>query len=232
MEYLQQLLTGSTFPAFTALILGLMTAISPCPFATNITAISYLGKEIESKRSIFMNSLLYIFGRILSYTGLGVAIWAGASKFHVARFFQDYGERFLGPFLIVIGILMLGFIKISFPGFGRLSDKISGIQNKGWMALLLGVIFALAFCPYSGVIYFGMLIPMTVASASGLYLPVIFALATGLPVLIIAWLLAYSLAGIGNFYNRLKVFEKWLRYLVAFVFIGVGSYYVIVFFML
>ena len=232
MEFLQQLLSSSSFPALTALILGLMTAISPCPLATNITAISYIGKDIENKRLIFINSLLYTLGRAISYTALGVAIWAGASKFHIARFFQDYGERFLGPFLILVGILMLGFIKINFPGYGKLSEKISGIQNKSWMALLLGIIFALAFCPYSGVIYFGMLIPMTVASASGLYLPVIFAIATGLPVLIIAWLLAYSLSGIGNFYNRLKTIEKWLRYIVALVFIGVGLYYVTVFYIL
>ena len=230
MEYLQHLLDNSSFPALTALILGLMTAISPCPLATNITAISFISKDIEHKKRIFINGLLYTLGRIISYTGLGFAIYAGASKFHVARLFQIYGERFMGPFLIVMGILMLGIIKINFPAFNKTADKISSFQNKSLVAFFLGILFALAFCPYSGFIYFGMLIPMTIASTSGLYLPVIYAIATGVPVVIIAWLLAYSLAGIGSFYNRLKTFEKWLRYAVAVVFIVVGFYYVFVFF--
>jgi cytochrome c-type biogenesis protein len=227
MEYLQHLLENSSTPFLTAIILGLMTAISPCPLATNITAIGYISKEIENKRKIFTNGLLYVLGRAVSYTSLGIALYFGASKFHMAMFFQIYGEKILGPLLIVIGILMLDIIKIKFPAFGRLSGTFSnnGKKGSGWSALLLGIIFALAFCPYSGVLYFGMLIPLSVASPSGLYLPFIFAIATGLPVIFIAWLLAYSVSGIGNFYNKLKLFEKWFRIFIAVLFIIVGIYY-------
>ena len=97
---------------------------------------------------------------------------------------------------------------------------------------MLGIVFALAFCPYSGVLYFGMLIPITITSASGLYLPVIFALATGLPVLIIAWLLAFSVGSVGKFYNSMKNFEIWFRRIIAVLFIAVGLYYIIIYFII
>jgi cytochrome c-type biogenesis protein len=233
MEYLQHLLESSTTPLWTAIILGLMTAISPCPLATNITAIGFISKDIENKRKIFINGLLYTFGRAVSYTSLGIVLYFGASKFHLAKFFQVYGERILGPVLILIGILMLDIIKIKFPALSKLFDKFSNNAKNGnsWSAFLLGIIFALAFCPYSGVLYFGMLIPMSVASPSGLYLPFIFAIATGLPVIVIAWLLAYSVSSIGGFYNKLKIFEKWFRIIIAVIFIIVGIYYSYIFYL-
>jgi cytochrome c biogenesis protein CcdA len=233
MEFLQKLLDASTAAFWTAIILGLMTAISPCPLATNITAIGFISKKIENRRRIFINGLLYTLGRAISYTSLGIALYYGASKFHVARFFQVYGERILGPLLLVIGIFMLDFIRIKFPVFNKLSDKFSNNAKKGsvWSALLLGIIFALAFCPYSGLLYFGMLIPMSIASPSGLYLPLLFAAATGLPVIIIAWLLAYSVSSIGSFYNKLKTFEKWFRIMVSVTFIIVGLYYSYIFYL-
>jgi cytochrome c-type biogenesis protein len=232
MEFLQTLLDNSGTPILTAFILGLMTAISPCPLATNITAIGFISKEIEVKRRIFTHGLLYTLGRTISYSTLGVLLFFGASKFQLARFFQIYGERFLGPLFIIIGILMLDVLKIRFPSFSRLTDKVSqnSDNKRGWSALLLGIVFALAFCPYSGVLFFGMLIPITITSVSGLILPVIFAFATGLPVIIIAWLIAYSISGIGTFYNRIKAFEKWFRMFVAILFIAVGFYYSYIFY--
>ena len=231
MEFLHHLLENSSVPFWSAFILGLMTAISPCPLATNITAIGFISKDIEQKRRIFLSGILYTSGRAFSYTALGVILYLGASRFQIAQIFQGWGERLIGFILILTGIFMLDFIKIKFPGLSALTDKI-GEKGKGslWGAFLLGIVFALAFCPYSGVLYFGMLMPMTVASASGLYLPLVFAMATGLPVLIIAWLLAYSIAGIGSFYNRVKTFETWFRRVVAVVFIGTGIYYLAIFY--
>jgi len=121
---------------------------------------------------------------------------------------------------------MLDIIRINFPVFSRFSEKME--KRKSWRfidAVLLGIVFALAFCPYSGVLYFGMLVPLTIASASGLYLPVIFAIATGTPVIIFAWVLAYTISGLGGFYNKIKLFELWFRRVVAVVFIIVGVYY-------
>jgi cytochrome c-type biogenesis protein len=227
MHYLQSLLDNTNLPVLYAFVLGLMTAVSPCPLATNITAVGYIGRDIENRYRIFINGLLYTLGRAVSYTSLGVVLYFGASKFQIARFFQVYGEKFLGPLLIVIGLVMLDILKIRWSGSGRLTTKLAEHRLIGgrWGAFILGVIFALAFCPYSGVLYFGMLIPMTIASAKGLCLPVIFAAATGLPVIIIAWLLAFSVSGIGSFYNKMKTIEKWVRRSVAVLFIGVGVYY-------
>jgi cytochrome c-type biogenesis protein len=233
MEYLQNLLDNTSAPILYAFILGLMTAISPCPLATNITAIGFISKDIENKKRIFLNGLLYTLGRAISYTGLGIILYFGASKFHVAKFFQLYGERILGPLLIIIGVIMLDLIKIKIPGIGRMSEHIEkkSKSGSGWRALLLGIIFALAFCPYSGVLYFGMLIPMSINSPDGLFLPFIFAIATGLPVIIIAYILAFSVSSIGGFYHKIKIFEKWFRRIVAVAFIIVGLYYVYIFYL-
>lgn len=232
MEILQQWLDSSNAPLLSALILGIMTAISPCPLATNITAIGFISKDINNRSHIFLNGLWYTLGRAISYTLIATILYFGASTFRIAHFFQANGEKFLGPLLILIGIFMLDIIKINFPGFNSLTERFEKKEkkNNGWSALLLGMVFALAFCPYSGALYFGMLIPITISSSSGLLLPVIFAVATGLPVIIVAYLLAYSLSSLGNFYKNVKVFEKWFRRLVAIIFILVGIYYVYMFF--
>ena len=146
-------------------------------------------------------------------------------------FFQGWGERLLGPLLIIIGLFMLDFIKIKLPGFSGLTEKMGEHSKRSyWGALLLGMVFAMAFCPYSGVLYFAMLIPMTISSVSGLYLPLVFAIATGLPVIIFAWLIAYAVGNVGKLYNRIKTFELWFRRIVAVLFIAVGIYYIIIFF--
>lgn len=231
IEFLQTWADNAQYPILAAFALGLMTAISPCPLATNITAIGYISRELSSKRKIFYNGLLYTLGRLISYTGLGVIIYFGASSFKVAKLFSQYGEKFLGPLLIVIGVLMLNVIKIRISKKGgglseRVEQKAAG--GSSWWAFLLGVIFALAFCPTSGVFYFLMLIPMTVASPDGLLLPPVFGVATALPVILISWLLAFSMSGVGAFYNKIKVFEKWFRLVAAVLFIAAGLYFVIV----
>lgn len=227
MEALSALLENSQFPIVSAFILGLMTAISPCPLATNITAIGFLSKDISSQRKVFYNGLIYTLGRALTYTIIGFLFFFGAAKFGLAGFFQEWGEKLIGPLLVIIGLFMLGIIKLKIPGVSSLTDKLGENSRSGfWQVLLLGIVFALAFCPYSGVLYFGMLIPMTVSSASGLILPPVFALATGLPVIIFAWIIAFSVGSVGKFYNGLKKFEFWFRRIISIVFIGVGIYYI------
>jgi sulfite exporter TauE/SafE len=231
MEILQSFLENSNFPFLTAFVLGLMTAISPCPLATNITAIGFLSRDIESKKKVFINGLIYTLGRGVTYTTIGLIFYFGADKFQVSGFLQQWGERILGPLLIIIGLFMLGVLKFTIPGIGSLTEKMENKSNSGfWGVLLLGIVFALAFCPYSGVLYFGMLIPITISSAGGLYLPLVFALATGIPVIIFAWLIAFSIGSIGSVYNKIKVFELWFRRVVAVLFIIVGIYYIAIFF--
>ena len=228
MDCLQTLLDNSTTPVVTALLLGLLTALSPCPLATNIAAIGYIGKDIEDRRSVFRKGLLYTLGRTLAYTLLGVVligiIRSGASMFGVQKFIGTWGEMLLGPLLIVIGLLMLFADRLNLPQFG-FSGKGERIAKKGgWGAFLLGVVFAMAFCPTSGMFYCGMLIPMSATAAMGYLLPVVFAVATALPVLIVAWILAFSAGEIGKFYGRVKLVEKWLTIVVAVVFIIIGIY--------
>ena len=231
MDFLQSIFDNSQVPILSAFILGLMTAFSPCPLATNITAIGYIGKDLEDRRRVFYNGAIYTLGRAITYTFIGLIFYFGVSQFTISGFVMKWGEKILGPLLIIIGLFMLGVIKVNIPGIGRLTEKMSKKKrNSFWDVLILGIVFALAFCPYSGVLYFGMLIPMTITSASGLYLPVVFAIATGLPVLIIAWLLAFSVSSVGTFYNKAKGFEIWFRRVIAVVFIGVGIYYISIFF--
>jgi sulfite exporter TauE/SafE len=227
-EFLTGMLENSSFPFLTALVLGLMTAISPCPLATNITAIGFIGKDIENRNRVFYNGLVYTLGRAVSYTLLAFIIFLGVDQFAISGSFQKYGEKVIGPLLVIIGLFMLDILKIKFPGMSKLTQRFEkkGAKNY-WDVLLLGVVFALAFCPYSGVLYFGMLVPMTVSSASGLYLPVVFAIATGIPVIIFAWLIAYTISGVGTVYNKLKTFEIWFRRIISVVFILVGIYYII-----
>lgn len=226
-EFLNTLYSNTSTPVVSALVLGLLTAISPCPMATNITAIGYIGKDLGNRNRVFYNGLIYTLGRAFTYTALAFVLYFGADQVKISGLFQQYGEKIIGPLLMVIGIFMLGIFRVNFPAFNRITERYQGRRRFSyWDVFLLGVIFALAFCPYSGVLYFGMLIPLTVSS-SGLHLPVVFAIATGIPVIIFAWLIAYTISGVGNLYKRIKAFEFWFRKGIALVFIGIGIYYII-----
>jgi cytochrome c biogenesis protein CcdA len=231
MEFLQSLLENNNIPILSAFVLGLMTAISPCPLATNITATAYISKNISSKRKVFLSGILYSLGRAFTYTTIGLILFFGASKFHIARFFNQNGEKYLGPLLIIIGLIMLNVIRLNFFGKSNFSEKLSEkFKDKGLLgSFLIGAVFALAFCPYSGALYFGMLIPMTISSVDGLYLPIIFAFGTGLPVLIFTYLLAFAASSVGVFYNKITKIEKAMRTVAGVVFILTGIYYVLIF---
>jgi cytochrome c biogenesis protein CcdA len=229
MEWLQTLLDSSTTPVLTAFLLGLLTAISPCPLATNIAAIGYIGKDIEDRRRVFLNGLLYTAGRIVAYTVLGLVliliIRQGASMFGIQKFIGTWGELLLGPALIVIGLLMLFSHRLNLPQFGFNGSNVEGLKKHGgWGAFLLGVLFAMAFCPTSGMFYFGMLIPMSATATLGYLLPAVFAFATALPVLVVAWLLAFSMQKVGKFYGRMKGIERLTTVIVGVLFVLIGLY--------
>jgi cytochrome c biogenesis protein CcdA len=226
-EFLYNIYANSNAPLWSALVLGLMTAISPCPLAANITAIGYISRDLENRNRVFLNGLIYTAGRAFSYTVLALILLLGADQLEISMFFQQYGEKMLGPLLIIVGIVMLGIIRLNIFGIGNLINKFSQQSKKRSFlnVFLLGVLFALAFCPYSGVLYFGLLIPMTFQNDSGLLIPVIFAIATGIPVIIFSWLIAYTISGVGKLFDKLKSFETWFRRVVAIIFIGIGFYY-------
>lgn len=234
MEWLQTLLDSSTTPALTAFLLGLLTAVSPCPLATNIAAIGFISRDIESRSRIFLNGLLYTLGRVIAYTALGIVLIVilreGASMFGIQNFIGTYGEIVIGPALLLIGAFMLLGNKLKLPSFGFNGNGETLARRGGWGALLLGMLFAMAFCPTSGVFYFGMLIPMSATATAGYLLPILFAIATALPVLVIAWILAFSVQHIGSFYGRMRTVQRWLNWIVGGIFIAVGVYYCVIMF--
>lgn len=228
-EWLQQLAQSQEAPWLAALALGLLTAISPCPLATNVTATAYIAKGFQDKKRVILSGVVYTLGRAFTYVVIAVILYMGASKFHIARLLQGNGEKWLGPVMLVIGLIMLGVIPLNFKGSGflqRLSEKL----GKGWTgAFLMGILFALAFCPYSGVLYFGMLIPMTLAAPEAFSIPFIFALGTGLPVLLFTYLLAFSMEKVGVWFNAITKVEKVIRYVAGGVFVLAGLYYILIF---
>jgi cytochrome c-type biogenesis protein len=227
---LGSILSGPNIPVLTALLLGLITAIAPCPLATNIAAVAYITRNVTDRKYAVITGSLYTLGRMVSYSLLGILIIVvGLEIPWLSGVIQDVGEKVLGPLLIVVGLLMLFIDRLS---FGRGGNTLASLGSKvaGWGMIggfLLGVIFALAFCPYSAVLFFGALIPVALKSTGGVALPAVFAIGTGLPVLIFGTLLSLGVAGVANWLNALTRAERIIRIIVSVIFIGVGIYYVV-----
>lgn len=232
MEWLENIAQNSDIPLLTAFSLGLLTAIAPCPLATNITATAYIAKTINSKKKVILSGLLYTLGRMFSYTTIGALIYLGASKFQLAKLFQGNGEKYIGFVLVILGLIMLDIIKLNFIKGGDFTEKLSDkFKTKGLMgSFLLGALFALAFCPYSGALFFGMLMPLTIKS--GLLVPVTFSLGTGLPVILFAFVIAYSLEKLGKYFKAITQIEKIMRMVAGVTFIVTGLYYINIYFKL
>ena len=229
-EWLENLAQNSDLPILTAFSLGLLTAIAPCPLATNITATAYIAKTINSKKKVLLSGGLYTLGRMVSYTLIGTIIYLGASKFQLAKVFQGNGEKYIGFLLLILGLIMLDIIKLNFIKGLNFTDKLSEkFKDKGLLgSFLLGALFALAFCPYSGALFFGILIPITIKS--GLHLPLAFSLGTGLPVILFAFVIAFSLEKIGKYFKAITQVEKVMRVFAGVIFILTGLYYINIYF--
>ncbi len=229
-EYLTELYAHASGPIISALLLGLLTAIAPCPLTMNITAVGFIGKDIAHRNRILSNGIFYALGTVFSYTGLALLLYFGADQFKVSQVFQQYSEWIIGPLLLVIGLLMTGVVRIDFPVLTKFTRRFENRESfRAWDSFLLGLILALAFCPYSGVLYFGMLIPLILTTSSPL-LSLMFSLTAAIPIVLFAWLLAFTVSGVGKLFHRVKRFEFWFRKVVAFLFIGIGLYYTILVF--
>ena len=212
--------------AGTALWLGILTSISPCPLSTNMAAVSYVGRRVGSRRIVLLSGALYTAGRSLVYLVLGAAsVWSLMSMVSVSSFLQGTFYRLLGPILIALGLLLLGVFEFTLPTIG-VNDKLQNrVDHAGvWGAGLLGVIFALAFCPVSAGLFFGGLVPLAVERSSPLMLPLVYGVGTALPVAFFALLLAVGAGWLGTALDRVQVFEVWARRVTAVVFVGVGIY--------
>ena len=211
----------------SALWLGILTAISPCPLATNIAAISFISRQIGNRRGVLLSGLLYTAGRAFVYIAIGAGITAGLmATGEVSRFLQKYLNEILGPLLILLGMILLGMIG-SGMSFNIAGDKIQEKAEKGgiYFAFPLGVIFALSFCPVSAGLFFGALIPLSIKNSSQLILPLIYGAGTALPVIVFAFLIAFGGEMLGKAFDRLTQIELWIRRIAGVIFILIGIYY-------
>ena len=213
--------------AGTALWLGILTSISPCPLATNIAAISFIGKQIGNPRRILLSAILYVAGRMITYLLLGVLLVASILSIpEISNFLQKYMNRLLGPILILVGMFLLGLINIGSFGFGANAKMQARAGAYGiWGAGLLGIIFALSFCPVSAALFFGTLIPISMKYDSRFLLPSLYGIGTGLPVILVGVLISYGTHLAGKALDRLAEIEKWARLLTGIIFILAGFYY-------
>lgn len=211
----------------TALWLGILTSISPCPLASNIAAISFIGRRVDSKGYVLMSGLFYTAGRTVTYLALGIIVMAGLmAGGEIARFLQRYLNQILGPVLILVGMLLLGMLNLT----ASVNLAGAGVQSRagrggvGWSAVL-GVLFALSFCPVSAGLFFGGLIPLSVAHGSRFLMPTLFGAGTALPVIAFAFLMAFGSQYVGKAFNRMTQIEWWVRTITGTVFILAGVYY-------
>ncbi len=211
--------------------LGILTSISPCPLATNIAAITYIGRRVDNPRKVVAAGLLYTLGRMVTYLALGILIVASVLSIpELAMFLQQNMNKFLGPILIVVGMFLLDLISFSLPGGGLGSSMQGRVERFGvWGAALLGLLFALSFCPVSAALFFGSLIPLAVEHQSSIMMPTVYGVGTALPVIVFAFVIAISTRLVGVMFNKLKIIEKWARKITGVVFIAVGIYYTLIY---
>jgi cytochrome c biogenesis protein CcdA len=216
--------------AASAFWFGLLTSISPCPLATNVTAMSFVGRRVGSPGRVLLAGVLYTFGRVLTYTVLGGLLVASLlSAPRVSLVLQRTMNKALGPILIVVGVLLLGLVPLRLPSSGlaqRMGEKIAKWGPFG--ALLLGVLFALTFCPVSAAFFFGSLLPLAVEQQSPVLLPALFGVGTGIPVLGFAIAIALGAKSLGKVFGKITKIERWVRVITGMVFVGVGIYLMLV----
>lgn len=219
-------MSGLALAALSALWFGILTSVSPCPLATNITAISFVGRRTGSPRGVLLSGLLYTIGRALVYTAIGVLlVMSLLSAPTVSLTLQTWMNKLLGPILILVGMVMLGLLRISFRGRGMSQRLQQRVERWGLLgALGLGALFALSFCPVSATLFFGSLLPLAVKHGSGVLLPFIYGIGTAIPVVIFAIVLAFGARWLGKLFERVTQVERWMRTVTGVVFIGVGIY--------
>jgi len=212
----------------SALWLGILTSISPCPLASNIAAISYLSKNIIHIKAVLRSGIAYTLGRMVAYAALGfIIINALLTVPVIAQFLQNYMNKLLGPILIVAGLFLLNVLKINIPGFTLSVEKQNSLAQTGGVtgSFALGFLFALSFCPISAALFFGSLIPLAAQNKFGTSLPFLYGLGTGMPVLFFAIGIATGAQSLAKWLHKTAIIEYYLRRITAVIFIIVGGYY-------
>ncbi len=213
----------------TAFWLGILTSISPCPLATNIAAVSFLSKKIEHQKAVFWSGMCYTLGRVTTYVVLGLAIiYSVVSVPVIAIFLQKYMNKILGPLLLLTGLYLVGVIKFQFSSRTISDEKQKSLASSGLGgAFLLGVIFALSFCPISAALYFGSLIPLSLSHKFGITLPLIYGIGTALPVIIFSLAISFGITSAFKWFGHVARVEAYVRKVTGAIFILAGIYYVL-----
>jgi cytochrome c-type biogenesis protein len=225
--WIQDIINTAHLPFLAAFLVGLLASIGPCPLATNVAALSYTARQFTNRRAVIATGVLYTLGRAVAYGLVGlVVLKTGAQVSQLAGGLQSVADVGLGPLLILVGLVLLGVIRPNLTvGSGllmRFQERVARWRGVG--AFFLGFLFALAFCPYSAALYFGVLIPMAFSSAAGLTLPLLFGIGTGVPVLVLGVPLALGLEHAAAGLNMLGRAERVVRKVAAWTFIGAGLF--------
>ncbi|MFC1514886.1 aromatic aminobenezylarsenical efflux permease ArsG family transporter [Candidatus Omnitrophota bacterium] len=215
-------------PFVSALWLGILTSISPCPLATNIAAVSFLSKKVNHPKLVVRSSIAYTVGRMLTYALLGVVIITSLASVPVtANFLQKYMNRILGPALLIAGLFLLDLIKMNIPGFSISQDKQTALAGSGVKgSFVLGVVFALSFCPFAAALFFGSLIPLALQSPYGIALPFFYGIGTGIPVVVFAVGIAMGVTSFSKWFRKAATLEVYARKITAILFIFIGAYFI------
>lgn len=225
MDKISDIAMQINIPIVSSFLFGILATLSPCNLTTTITTIAYLSRHFDNKRKVIFSTIFYTLGRVLTYSIIGFIFLAGSNIFSISRFIQSNGIKILGPFLILISLFLLEILK--FPSIKIYnSDLDTSTKLKSYLgSLILGIIFALAFCPYSGVLFFGFVIPISIQNIFGIFNIVIFALASALPIIIFAIIISYTMVNISNLFNNIKKFEIILRNSIGYIFLAIGIYF-------
>jgi cytochrome c-type biogenesis protein len=218
--------SGIIVAAATAFWLGILTSVSPCPLASNVAAISYVGRSVGSARRVLFAGMVYSLGRAFTYVLVGMLVVTSVLSIPGVSFFlQHRMNQALGPLLILIGAGMLGWGRLRWPAWSMgesFTRRIGagGIPGAG----LLGILFALSFCPVSAGLFFGALVPLAVQADSQVLLPALYGLGTGLPVAGFALVLSLGARWAGRTFRALTGIERSARPITAVVFLLAGLY--------
>jgi len=210
---------------------GILTSISPCPLTTNIAAMSFIARKMDSTVQSLLSGFLYTFGRVFAYLLLGFVTVKGLVSIPgISVFLQNYANRVLGVLLILVGMFLLELITFDWS-ISAGADKLQGRVEKGGLhwSFILGFVFALSFCPPSAAIFFGSVIPLAIKSNSLILIPLAYGLGTGLPVMFFAVAIAKGATTLGKYFSMVQSFERYLRQITGYVFIAGGIYLTLVY---
>ena len=224
-------MTDIILASIWAFWLGILTSISPCPLATNILAISFIDKKISRPKTVFLTGLAFTLGKMITFTALAaVLVWSILAAEQVSLSLQKYMNKLLGPILIIVGMILLELLRFNMPSFHPGDKMQKRLKSLGiWSGGLLGIIFALSFCPVSAALFFGSLIPLSAKYNSIFLLPALYGVGSALPVFVFAVLVAFGAKYVGRAFNRIKEVELWIRRATGVIFIIIGIYFCLIY---